>query len=51
MSCCGTVGTFCAFIVSVQLFCGVFRWIYENFLGPRFGKSIDFKSYGKWARK
>jgi len=49
MSCCGTVSTICAFIVSVQLFCGVFRWIYENLLGPRFGKSIDFKSYGKWA--
>lgn len=42
-------GTFCVFVVSVQLVCGVFRWLYENFLGPRFGKSIDFKSYGKWA--
>jgi len=49
MSCCGLIGTFCVFVVSVQLICGVFRWLYENFLGPRFGKSIDFKSYGRWA--
>jgi hypothetical protein len=51
MSCCGTIGTFCGFIVAAQLFCGVFRWIYENILGPKFGTPIDLKSYGKWARK
>lgn len=49
MACCGTIASISTFIVMVQLFCGVFRWIYENILGPRFGKSIEFKTYGKWA--
>lgn len=51
MTCCGIITNFCYFVVSVQLVCGVFRWLYENVLGPRFGKSINFKNYGKWARK
>lgn len=41
----------CVFAVLIQLVCGVFRWLYQNVLGPRFGKSIDFKEYGEWARK
>lgn len=49
MSCCGFLGSFCVFVVLIQLVCGVFRWIYGNVIGPRFGKSVDFKSYGKWA--
>lgn len=49
MSCCGFISTFCVVVVSVQLICGVLRWLYENVLGPKFGKSIDFKRYGKWA--
>lgn len=51
MSCCGAFGSFCVFVVLMQLVCGVFRWLYGNVLGPRFGKSIDLKSFGKWARK
>lgn len=52
MSCCGMFGTFCTTVVLVQLICGVFRWLYENAIGPKFfGKSIDFKKYGSWARK
>jgi hypothetical protein len=52
MSCCGLFGTFCAAVVSIQLIFGVFRFLYEQFLGPLLnGKSIDFKKYGKWARK
>ncbi|CRK90101.1 CLUMA_CG003819, isoform A [Clunio marinus] len=49
MSCCGLIGTFCTFVVLIQTVLGVFRWIYENILGPRFGKSINFSSYGRWA--
>jgi len=49
MSCCGAFGTFCVFVVLTQLACGVFRWLYENILGPRFGKSINFKNYGRGA--
>lgn len=50
MSCCGFFGTFCVFTVLVQLFCGVFRFLYQQIIGPAlYGSSIDFKKYGKWA--
>lgn len=49
MACCGFFTNLCVFAVLVQLVCGVFRWLYQNVLGPRFGKSIDFKEYGEWA--
>ena len=45
-----TVGGICIAIVVVQLICGVFRWIYNVFIGPAlFGGSIKFRQYGKWA--
>lgn len=50
MSCCGYVSTFCVFIVLVQLVCGVFRFLYQQFIGPILsGKSTDFKQFGRWA--
>ncbi|KAG5669224.1 hypothetical protein PVAND_017116 [Polypedilum vanderplanki] len=50
MSCCGFISTFCVFVVSVQLICGVFRFLYQQFIGPLLnGKSTDFKKYGQWA--
>lgn len=49
MSCCDGFKTFCAYVVLMQLACGVFRWIYENHISPRIGKQKDFKSFGQWA--
>ena len=44
------IGSFCIAIVSIQLITGVFRWIYQNFIGPNTsGKTTNFKEYGKWA--
>lgn len=52
MTCCGFFGYFCVFTVLVQLYCGVFRFLYQQIIGPAlYGSSIDFKKYGKWARK
>lgn len=50
MSCCGFLGTFCVFTVLIQLVCGVFRFLYQQIIGPMlYGDSLDFKKYGSWA--
>jgi len=52
MVCCASFTNFCIAVVSIQLVFGVFRWLYENIIGPRLiGNSTVFKSYGRWACK
>lgn len=43
--------TFSVFVVGIQIIFGAARYIFENLYGPWFGKPINFRSYGKWARK
>ncbi|XP_037028950.1 very-long-chain 3-oxoacyl-CoA reductase-like [Bradysia coprophila] len=50
MSCCfELLKTFSVFVFGIQLIFGVFRWIYENIVGPRFLEPTDLRKYGKWA--
>lgn len=40
---------FAVFVVGVQLVFGVFRWVYQNVIGPNFLESSNFRGYGEWA--
>lgn len=53
MLCCFSLFKGLAVLVfSVQIVKSVFKWIYENFVGPAvFGNSINFKNFGQWASK
>ncbi|KAG4068293.1 hypothetical protein HA402_007813 [Bradysia odoriphaga] len=37
------------FVVSIQLVFGVFRWIYQNVIGPNFLEPTNLRRYGDWA--
>jgi hypothetical protein len=43
---------FCISVVLFQLVFGGSKFIYQQFIAPfLFGNDLDFKKYGKWARK
>lgn len=49
---CENFKTFAVVVVLIQLFFGVFRHIYQQFIKPALnGDNINFKKYGVWARK
>lgn len=43
--------TLSVFVLGVQVILGVFRWIYENVIGPQFLEPTNLRQYGKWACK
>lgn len=42
---------FSVFVVVIQLVFGVFRWLYENVVGPNFLEPKNLRRYGNWACK
>lgn len=50
-SCYELIKTFSVFVVGIQLVFGVFRWFYENVIGPKFLEPTNLRQYGKWACK
>jgi len=50
MSCCYEfLKTFSAFVFGIQLVFGVFRYIFQNLIGPYFLEPKNLHQYGKWA--
>ncbi|KAJ6638293.1 Very-long-chain 3-oxoacyl-CoA reductase, partial [Pseudolycoriella hygida] len=50
MACCfEIIKTFSVFVFGIQLVFGVFRWIYQNVIGPKFLKPINLREFGSWA--
>jgi hypothetical protein len=47
----GYLEIFCVFVVAVQLFFGVWRWAWKNFMKQKFCKPVEFKNFGEWARE
>ncbi|KAG4070196.1 hypothetical protein HA402_003886 [Bradysia odoriphaga] len=48
-SCFEFLKTFSVFIVVIQLVFGVFPWLYENVVGPKFFEASNLRQYGNWA--
>lgn len=52
MSCCFEwLKTFSVFVFGIQLIFGIFRWLYENVVGPKFLEPTNLQQYGDWACK
>jgi len=50
MSCCYEwFKTFSVFVFGIQLVFGVFRYLYQNVVGPYFLEPTNLRQYGKWA--